>query len=368
MLGSPRDKQVAEDCLEMRLLITGGSGFVGYNLAKYFLSGGHKVIVLDNLHRRGSERNVAPLAAIGGEFVHGDVRNSADLDGLEGEFDVLIEASAEPSVHAGIGASPRYVIDTNLTGALNCLEFARARCGALVFLSTSRIYSINALQQIPLIYRGTRLDVAEEVSGQGLSTAGISETFPHNEHRSYYGGSKLAAEIMCQEYGAASSIKTVINRCGVIAGPGQFGRTDQGVFTLWVARHHFKRTLKYTGFGGEGLQVRDLLHPNDLCSLIETQIANLDRAEGKTYNIGGGRLGSVSLHEFTALCQEATGHSVHISSQPETGGVDIPWYITDHGAATSELGWSPKKRPFDIACDIAAWVRENEAELEGLIV
>ena len=202
----------------------------------------------------------------------------------------------------------------------------------------------------------------------GVSMAGISESFPCDRHRSYYGASKLAAELLCQEYAAQANLPVVINRCGVIAGPGQFGKTDQGIFTLWVARHHFGRPLKYTGFGGTGLQVRDLLHPADLCELVSQQMQSLAQLSGETFNVGGGRSGSVSLQEYTGLCQQATGRSVPIAQDPTTSTVDIPWYITDHAKVTHRLGWQPSRGPKDIVTDITQWVRANEASLEGLIV
>jgi CDP-paratose 2-epimerase len=351
----------------MRLLITGGAGFVGSALGRHFQARGDDVVVLDNLKRRGSELNVEGLKAAGVEFVHGDVRNPGDLDNLDGTFDALIEASAEPSVLAGIGSSPRYVLDTNLVGAMNCLEFARKRCGSLIFLSSSRIYSIEPLLKLPFVEVGTRLDLTADTRMPGVSYTGVAESFPCNGPRSYYGASKLAAEMLCQEYGAESGLKVVINRCGVIAGPGQFGKTDQGVFTLWVARHHFGRGLRYTGFGGTGRQVRDLLHPVDLCELVTMQLAAWNRVNGRTFNVGGGRAGSVSLQEFTGYCREATGRSVPIEQVAETSTVDIPWYVTDHANITRALGWTPRKTPRDISADIASWVRANEAVLQRVI-
>jgi len=344
----------------MRVLITGGAGFVGGALARSFLRDSHSVVLFDNLRRRGSEWNLAGLTSEGAVFVHGDVRSFSDLDSLDGSFDLLIEASADPSVHAGMNDSPRYVLDTNLVGALNCLEFARKRCGALVFLSTSRVYSIDQLRNLPLEEKPTRLDLRDDA-------AGITEHFSTDGPRSYYGASKLAAELLCQEYGAFGGLRVVINRCGVIAGPGQFGRTDQGVFTLWVARHHFGRPLKYTGFGGKGLQVRDLLHPDDLADLIKRQLDSWDRVAGRTFNVGGGRRGSVSLQEFTALCREATGREVPIEVDDVTAAVDVPWYITDHAAVTAALGWSPAREPRTIVREIAEWISRNEQVLAKLI-
>jgi CDP-paratose 2-epimerase len=352
----------------MRMLITGGAGFVGGSLAHSFLREGHEVVLFDNLRRRGSELNLAALTAVGARFVHGDVRNPADLDALDRTFDVLIEASAEPSVHAGMSDSPRYVLDTNLGGALNCLELARTRCGALVFLSTSRVYPIEALRSLPLEELPTRLDFAAGAAAAGASFDGIAENFGSEGPRSYYGASKLAAELLCQEYGAHGGLRVVVNRCGVIAGPGQFGRSDQGVFTLWVARHFFGRPLKYTGFGGTGLQVRDLLHPDDLTDLIRMQLGAWDRVAGQTFNVGGGRSGSVSMQELTAICREVVGREVPIEPDPTTAAVDVPWYITDHSKVSKLLGWAPARNPRRIVEDVAAWIAQNEKTLENLIV
>ncbi|HEX3107749.1 MAG TPA: NAD-dependent epimerase/dehydratase family protein [Thermoanaerobaculia bacterium] len=342
-----------------RVLITGGAGFVGGSLARSFLRDGSEVVLFDNLRRRGSEWNLGELLRAGAKFVHGDVRVPADLDALEGNFDLLIEASAEPSVHAGIDGSPRYVIETNLGGAANCLEFARERCGGVVFLSTSRVYSIEALRALPLIERETRFD---------LQLGGITEDFSTRGSRSYYGASKLAAELLCEEYAAHGGVKVVVNRCGVIAGPGQFGRSDQGVFTLWVARHIFGRPLTYTGFGGTGKQVRDLLHPDDLYDLIARQLQSLDAVSGETFNVGGGRQGSVSMQELTALCREATGATVPVTPVDTTASVDVPWYITDHAKVTQRFGWTPRRDPESIVRDIATWIGSNRDTLRDLIV
>ncbi len=352
-----------------RILITGGAGFVGASLAAAFRrrpGGGDRVVVLDNLRRRGSELNLPRLRELGVDFVHGDVRDPSDLRDLPGNFDAVIDAAAEPSVHAGLGGSPDYLLRTNLVGSLHGLEFARRRAGALIFLSTSRVYAIGALRSIALRPRKDRFEAEPGQSLPGLGPGGISEDFATDGPRSLYGASKLASELLVQEYAWGYGLPAAINRCGVIAGPGQFGRTDQGVFSLFVARHHFGRPLCFTGFGGRGLQVRDLLHPLDLFELVCLQLERPERLRGEVLNVGGGAEGSVSLAEFRRLCEEATGRRVPVRSEPTTSPVDVPWYVSDHRRATEATGWRPRRRPPEIAKEIAEWVAAEEDRLRPL--
>jgi CDP-paratose 2-epimerase len=330
----------------MRVLITGGAGFVGSNLALAFRDRGAAVTALDNLHRRGSELNLPRFRERGIEFVHGDIRQPGDLEALDGRFDVFVEAAAEPSVHAG----PEAVLSTNLTGTLHCLEFARKRAGVFVFLSTSRVYSIEPLRALPLEETETR-----------FTGPAIDEAFPTHQPRSFYGASKLASELIIQEYVASFGMRAVIDRCGVIAGAGQFGKVDQGVFTYWMAAHHFGLPLTYTGFRGK--QVRDLLHPTDLFALIEKQV---DRPDGQTYNVGGGAPGSVSLRELTALCREITGNAIEVAEDAATSPVDVPHYVTDHARVSAAFDWEPHCTPREIMNDIHTWIRENEDDLRPI--
>ena len=348
----------------MRVLITGGAGFVGSHLARLYRSAGAEVVAFDNLKRRGSERNLAAFQREGIHFAHGDVRSASDLAALPGNFDLFVEASAEPSVHAGTDGSPAYLLDTNLLGTINCLEFTRARAGALIFLSTSRVYSIAPLSALPLAAQGTRL--APTSAGKGFSPKGITEEFPVDTARSLYGATKLCSEILLQEYAHTYGVKALVNRCGVIAGAGQFGKVDQGVFTLWIASHFFGKPLRYTGFGGKGHQVRDLLHPSDLYALLQVQANGMAQNSGRIFNVGGGAEISVSLSEWTQHAREATGREVEISSVPGTAAVDIPWYISDCALAEKTFGWRPQKSPVEIARDITFWLRENENSLRAL--
>ena len=314
----------------VRVLVTGGAGFIGGNLA-IGLRGSHpdwEVRAFDNLRRRGGELNLPRLRAAGVEFVHGDVRLLDDLLSV-GEIDALVECSAEPSVLAGYDGSPDYVVSSNLIGAYNCLELARRHRAQVVFLSTSRVYPIAPLEGVALADADTRFELSPEQPLPGVSPAGIAEDFPLAGARSLYGATKLSAELLIEEYRAAYGLRAVVDRCGVIAGPWQMGKVDQGVFTYWMLAHHFRRPLRYIGFGGSGKQVRDLLHVEDLIDLIERQLADPAAWDGVTVNVGGGRPGSLSLLETSALCAEITGHSVDVAASDEERPGDVAVYISD---------------------------------------
>jgi CDP-paratose 2-epimerase len=356
----------------MRILVTGGAGFVGSNLATLFKRDrpDATVVAFDNLRRRGSELALPRLRAAGVEFRHGDVRNAEDL-AEAGDFDLMIECSAEPSVHAGYGASPAYVINTNLTGTINCLEAVR-RCGAaLVFLSTSRVYPIASLRALPLNVAGKRLVLAEGepegTAGQGWSVAGIDTGFPMAGSRSIYGATKLASELMIEEYGAMYGLPAVVNRCGVLTGPWQMGKVDQGFMVLWAARHLFGGGLSYMGFGGTGAQVRDILHVADLYDLIRRQVDDIGLHAGKTYNVGGGAEVSVSLAELTDLCVRRCQRVATLGSDPETRAADIPWYVTDNAQVTAATGWRPVRGVEEIVNDIFGWLEAHSEELQPIL-
>ena len=232
---------------------------------------------LDNLRRRGSELNLPRLREAGVRFVHGDVRRPEDLAELPEAPEAIVECSAEPSAQSGYGGSPEYLVQTNLVGCYNCLELARRAKAAFLFLSTSRVYPAARVNALAFEESGTRFVLSERQAVAGASGQGIGEDFPLEGARSLYGMTKLAAELMIAEYGDAYGVPYVIDRCGLIAGPWQMGKTDQGVVALWMAAHYFKRPLSYIGFGGTGKQVRDILHVDDLCDLVAEQIRHFDR-------------------------------------------------------------------------------------------
>jgi CDP-paratose 2-epimerase len=358
---------VADQRGTMRILVTGGAGFVGSSLA-LLLAGrrGEEVTAFDNLHRRGSELALPRLRAGGVDFFHGDIRNPGDFDGLPAP-DLMIECSAEPSVHAGYDGSARYLLDTNLFGTVNCLDYARRHGSAMIFLSTSRVYSIAALRELPLRRDGDRLALAPGESGTGWSGRGIAEEFPTTGPRSLYGASKLASELLIEEYHAAFGLRTIVNRCGVLTGPWQMGKVDQGFFVLWAARHLYGGALAYTGFGGDGHQVRDVLHVVDLFDLICRQIDSFERHSGQTYNIGGGANVSVSLAELTELCAARTGIRLALGADATTRPADIPYYVTDTDRVQRQTGWSPTRSVPEILDEVVEWLARCRTELEPVL-
>ncbi len=350
------------------ILITGGAGFVGSSLALAFKKKypQYELFVLDNLKRRGSELNLPRLKDAGIDFMHGDIRNKEDFDNLP-KIDCIIEASAEPSVLAGIDSTPDYLINTNLNGTINCLNFAARNKSDFIFLSTSRIYPIETIEAATYFETATRFELSENQEIKGLSSKGISEQFPLDKYRSLYGTTKLASELFIQEYKQFFGLKTVINRCGVLTGPWQMGKIDQGVMVLWVAKHFWKQQLGYFGYGGKGKQVRDILHVDDLYRLVDWQLHNMDVVNGVIYNAGGGREISISLCELTALCEEITGNKIPINEVPENRVADIRIYITDNSKVTQDTGWKPEISVRQIVQEIYEWIKNNENKLKYII-
>jgi CDP-paratose 2-epimerase len=155
-------------------------------------------------------------------------------------------------------------------------------------------------------------------------------------------------------------LRYVIDRCGVITGPWQMGKVDQGVFALWMGRHYFKRPLKYIGYGGTGKQVRDFVAIGELCDLVLYQIEHLDELGHRLYNAGGGLGSSLSLAETTALCEEITGNRVEIERVAENRPADVRLYVTDNARVTADTGWSPHRTPRETLAEIFDWIRANE--------
>jgi CDP-paratose 2-epimerase len=323
----------------MRILISGICGFVGSTLALSLREtlDGSKILGFDNFSRPGSELNRLRLRGAGIDFIHADLRNASDIETLP-KADWVIDAAANPSVLAGVDdkSSSRQVVEHNHLGTINLLEYCKKHCAGFILLSTSRVYSIKALSRLDVKVEDNAFSVTHSKS-PGLSVAGLTEDFSTQPPLSIYGATKLASEIMALEYGEAFDFPVWINRCGVLAGAGQFGRADQGIFSFWINSWLRRRPLKYIGFGGHGYQVRDCLHPRDLISLLQKQTSTTSAA-WRVCNVAGGIRNSMSLAQLSDWCAKRFGQ-MDVASDPNPRPFDIPWLVLDCGRASDEWGW-----------------------------
>lgn len=348
----------------MKVFITGICGFVGTRLADE-LSADHEVCGADNLCRSGSEINRRKLMDKGIRVIHADLRLASDLENLP-TADWVIEAAANPSVLAGLDGktSSRQLTEQNLLTTINTLEYCKRHNAGFILLSTSRVYSIPPLSSMPVQVDARRF--IPELQGQlpGMSPEGISESFSTHAPVSLYGATKLASETMALEYGETFGFPVWINRCGVMAGAGQFGRPDQGIFAYWIHSFREGAPLKYIGFGGKGYQVRDCLHPNDLAGLIKIQMTRTqgDNKQPRIYNVSGGLSNAMSLAELTDWCNERFGvHEVAGDNAPRP--FDLPWVVLDSSRAKTSFEWIPKIKIQTILEEIAVFSRENASWL-----
>jgi len=351
----------------MTILITGACGFVGsaLSLALRERREGLEITGVDNFLRPGSEVNRTRLARAGVRVVHGDVRMTSDWQNLP-PADWVIEAAANPSVLGGIDGrgSARQLLEQNLWGGVESLEYCRSHGAGLVVLSSSRVYSIQALAKAPLSERGEAfaLDETAELP-EGLSGKGIGVSFSTEPPLSLYGASKRAFELLALEYGGAFGIPVWVNRCGVMAGAGQFGTADQGIFSFWIHAHARRAPLRYLGFGGSGYQVRDALHPRDLAGLIEAQIEQGRTGGPRTYTLGGGASNAMSLRQLTLWCDSRFGRHA-VESDGRERPFDLPWVVMDSAAAERDFRWRRETAMEDILNEIAGHAEANPQWLE----
>jgi CDP-paratose 2-epimerase len=350
----------------MKLLITGGCGFVGANLARHFVAKGWEVTVFDNLVRRGSEFNVADLTKLGARFIHGDVRCAEDLAGLP-RFDAICETSAQPSAIDGYD-NRLFDLTDNTFGLVNVLEKARRDESILIFWSTNKVFSGDRINAIPVNEGPTRWcwDASAGFAAPGFSYArGISERFDvDGGQHSIYGVSKICADLLCQEWFDAFGVRTVVNRFSCLGGPGQFGKSAQGWVAWWLIAFTFGLPLTYIGWNGK--QVRDVLFTPDINRLVELEIANIDRCAGRVFAIGGGPECTLSLREMTTWCERHYGATVPVQILPTPRKADHVVYITDTTSAEEALGWRPTVKLAQGLDDIAAWVEAERERLKAL--
>jgi CDP-paratose 2-epimerase len=332
----------------VRILVAGVCGFVGSTLARAWAeAGGHSLVGIDSLVRPGSEVNRLALRELGVDVRHADLRVASDVESLP-DVDAVVDAAASPSVLGGVdgSVSSRQLVEHNLLG-------------------TSRVYSIGPLAGLPTRVRDGAFepDPAAGPLPPGLSPAGIAETFPTAPPVSLYGSTKLAAEQLALEYGEAYGFPVFADRCGVLAGAGQFGRPDQGIFAYWVNSWLRRRPLAYLGFDGCGHQVRDCLHPADLAPLVERQLGSTDRSKPRVVNVGGGRDSAMSLRQLSDWCRERLfDHEVRAEGRSRP--FDLPWIVLDASLAARTWGWSPRRGTREILEEILRHAEAHPRWLE----
>ena len=325
----------------MKIVLTGVCGFAGSTIAAGLLEArpGLKIVGLDNLSRPGSELNRGRMQKLGIDLRHLDIRSQSDIETL-GPADWVIDAAANPSVLAGMteGVTSRQVIEHNLGGTINLLEYCKAHRAGFILLSTSRVYSISSLAGLKItVSKNAFHPAAQKV--QGLSGQGVSEEFSTEPPLSLYGTAKRASEQLALEYGNSFKFPVYINRCGVMAGAGQFGKADQGIFSFWIHSYRAGQRLRYIGFDGKGYQVRDCLHPRDLVPLLLKQMSG--KKGPAVCNFSGGVRNSLSLRQLSAWCAGRFG-PLKIGSDRRARPFDVPWLVLDSTKAAKEWKWRPE--------------------------
>jgi CDP-paratose 2-epimerase len=351
----------------MKILLSGICGFAGSTVAHGLLDhdASIEIIGLDNLSRSGSHLNIEPLRQRGVKLLHADLRSPSDLESIAA-VDWIIDAAANPSVLAGVDGttSSRQLIEHNLYGTVNLLELARSHRAGFILLSTSRVYSVKSLADIPVVVKDDRFEPdPSEVLSEGVSSRGIAENFSTTPPLSLYGSSKLASECIALEYGETFEFPVWINRCGVLAGAGQFGRGDQGIFSFWINAYLRRVPLRYIGFDGAGHQTRDCLHPRDLLPALQKQLSMVEASKPRTVNFGGGKENSMSLAQLSKWCAGRFGPH-QVASDPAPRPFDVPWLVMDSRLAEKTWNWRPSMALEAILEEIAGHAEAHPNWLE----
>jgi CDP-paratose 2-epimerase len=351
----------------MNILVTGICGFVGSTVACRLLDSipELKIVGIDNFSRPGSPTNISELQHRGIKVVHGDIRLASDFESLP-PADFVIDCAANPSVLAGVDGrmSSRQLLEHNLGGTINVLEYCRQHRAGLILLSTSRVYSITGLASLPVrVLDEAYVPDEGQTLPPGITAAGLSEEYSTVAPVSLYGATRLASEALALEFGDAFEFPVYINRCGVLAGEGQFGHPEQGLFSFWIHSWAHRRPLRYLGFGGTGYQVRDCLHPADLVSLLSAQMATAAPPAERLVQIGGGAASAMSLKQLSRWCAARFGpHDV--SAEPAPRRFDVPWLVLDISRAERLWNWRPARPVTSILEEIADHAERHPEWLE----
>ena len=339
----------------MKLLITGGCGFLGSNLATHALSKGTELCIFDNLYRNGSQSNLQWLRGQGKfEFVHGDIRNSNDVQRVISRWkpDAIFHLAGQVAMTTSI-ADPRMDFEVNVLGTLNVLEAVRACApeAVIVYSSTNKVY--GDLEQYTYDETETRYVCVEHPNG-------FDETTPLDFH-SPYGCSKGSADQYLLDYHRIFGLKTVVFRHSSMYGGRQFATIDQGWigwFCQITAETRERRRKEPFTISGNGKQVRDVLHSEDMISLYFSTLKHSDSAVGKAFNIGGGIANSLSLLElFNLLEKEINQKLDFIKLAPRESDQRV--FVADTAKIKRITGWQPKMSAEVGVKNMLSWVNDN---------
>jgi CDP-paratose 2-epimerase len=335
--------------MNKKILVTGGCGFIGSNLCIYLKKRKFSVFSLDNLSRKGSKYNLNLLKKIGIKNYNIDISDYKKIKSLP-QFDVIIDCCAEAAIEISRKDIDR-VVSTNLLGTLNILKKVKKENSKIIFCSTSRV---NSISDINKMFKNFKYNKQLKLNKK------FDENFSTKSPKSIYGLTKHASEMFIEEFSFAFGIKYIINRFGVVSGPLQFGKVDQGFVSLWIWRHIIKKKLKYIGYGGYGNQVRDILHVYDLCEIIEIQIKKINLINNRLFTIGGSRNNSLTLRKLTALCERVTKNKLKFDKVKQTSVYDIPYFVTNNKLVTKTYKWKPKRNLLDIIQDTYNWLSSQK--------
>lgn len=339
-------------------LITGGAGFVGTNLAQRLLEAGRPVRLFDNLSRPGADRNLAWLAGRHPERLEvrvADIRDPAAVAEAVAGTSAVFHFAAQVAVTTSL-ADPRTDLEINLGGTFNLLEALRTSAAPppLIYTSTNKVY--GSLAGLPLDPRGRRYVPRDP----DLAARGIGETQPLDFH-SPYGCSKGAAEQYVRDYARTFGLPAAVLRMSCIYGRHQHGNEDQG----WVA-HFLRRTLRGEPITlyGDGLQVRDILHADDLVDALLELSAGMDRWRGEVFNIGGGPGNALSLLELVDLIGDLHGRAPPLRFAPGRLG-DQCYYVSDTRKLAAAIGWQPRHSVRQGVLSAYEWLQMEALEPAG---
>lgn len=338
----------------MKLLITGGAGFLGSNLARWAIGGGHDVCVFDDLSRRSSSRNLNWLRETGEfVFIHGDVRVQNDISQVIAQFkpDSIFHLAGQVAMTTSI-SDPRKDFEVNVVGTFNVLESVRcvSPYTAVIYSSTNKVYGDLEWTR----YRETdkRWELVDLPNG-------IDETAPLTFH-SPYGVSKGAGDQYCLDYSRMYGLRTVVFRHSSMYGGRQFATAEQG-WIGWFCQQALEQTLNVRSLpftiAGDGKQVRDVLHADDMVTLYAAALENIDAAAGHAFNIGGGMDNSLSLLELFDLLQQITGTQLRFTRLPARAS-DQRVFVADIKKASHLLKWRPSIPARQGVISMYEWVRE----------